>query len=139
MKVRYIILAAVGAVTVLAIAGGKAKEQEVEAVAVDITPALKAKYPDLEILTGADLRTRFEENEVAAAQGLRKGVIVVDTVEQVTLDFMDQPVVHIGGAQSRGYTAASAASLKEGETVAIRCRKVSEFMGQPVLDHCSPA
>lgn len=114
-------------------------EMPKEAAAAD--PAV----PAIEV-TSVELAKAFEENEVAAQQKYGSAPLLVSgTVSGVTLDFMDQPLVQMAGVNQFMDVQASlgeegkavSAALKKGQPIVVRCAKLSEVAGTPMLGECT--
>lgn len=101
--------------------------------------------PPVEV-SSVDLAKAFDENEVAAKQTYGAAPLLVSgTVEGITLDFMDEPVVQLTGinefqqvqASFEGDATAAAAQLKKGQSIALLCKSVGEVVGSPMLEDCT--
>jgi len=100
--------------------------------------------PAIEI-TSVELAKAFEKNEVAAQQKYGASPLLVSgKITGITLDFMDLPVVQLPGTNQFADVQASlgeegkavSATLKKGQDIVVRCGKVSEVVGTPMLDEC---
>jgi hypothetical protein len=101
--------------------------------------------PAMEV-TAFDLAQAFDDNEVAAKQKYgNRPLLVTGTVAGVTLDFMDQPVVQMTGvneflpvqANFEGDVTEETGQLSKGQEITLRCKKIGEVIGAPMLDGCS--
>lgn len=96
-------------------------------------------------VTAKELAAAFEANEVAAQQRYGgKLLAVTGTVAGITLDFMDEPVVQLEGANQflpvqadfDKPDAAAVAALEKGRKLTVVCEELSEAIGSPMLDGC---
>jgi len=120
-------------------AAAEAKEQaEKEAAA-------KAEVDSAEKLTAMQLWSAFQQNEVATQSALKgRSVLITGTVDSITLDFLDEPVVSLEtGNQFQSVQldfdkgdVAQTSALRKGQKVSALCKKVSEVAGTPMLDDC---
>lgn len=92
-----------------------------------------------------DLRAAYAANEVSAQQRYGARTLeVTGKIHDITLDLTDDPVLQFRTAKdydtvhaSFGKEAAGAVgALAKGQTVTVRCLKVSEVMGTPMLSDC---
>lgn len=97
-------------------------------------------------VTAQELFAAYDENEVAAQQSYGDKVLLVSgTVSAVTLDFSDDPVVQLETSNQFSSVQASfdesfstrAAALRKGQKVTVRCEKVTEVVGTPMLSGCT--
>lgn len=117
--------------------GGEAPpEVEPDQVACPLQPM---EPIDIEVIAAA-----YEANE-AAAQKTYGGqcILVSGTVDEVTLDLSDEPVIRLAGKdfdqpRVRLLDAAQdqAAELAKGDKTLFLCNDVSEVLGTPVIDGC---
>lgn len=100
--------------------------------------------PPVEV-TAKELAAAYEANEAAAQMKYGKKVLqVTGTISDIQLDFADKPfLVLVGtnqfmGPQARLDEASQpmAASLSKGQQISITCQKVSEAVGNAMLDDC---
>jgi hypothetical protein len=101
--------------------------------------------PAIEV-TSVELAKAFEANEVAAQQTYGAAPLLVSgEVADISLDFMDQPVVELPGVnQFMNVQAnlgeegkAASAQLTKGQAVVVRCAKLTEVAGTPMLSDCT--
>lgn len=85
----------------------------------------------------------YQDNEIAA-DGKYKGkaLLVSGTVDSISSDFMDKPVVQLS-AKPFGFVQASdlpkdvAAGMKKGQQVTLACTGNGEVIGFPALSGCT--
>jgi hypothetical protein len=96
-------------------------------------------------ITAPELFTAYQANEAAAQQQYGDVPLLVSgTVDGVTLDVLNKPVVKLRTpdelmSMQAGLTEASqpkASKLSPGEQVTLRCTGVSTPTGAPALEHC---
>jgi len=140
-----VLLAVVGLILLLivigALAGGEEAASDVanqEANASTVEPALE--------VTARELFNAYDANEVAAQQtygGQR--LKVTGTVQGVTLDFMDNPVVQLATSneflpvQALLDDANAAAAITKGSSISLVCEDLTEVIGAPQLGGCAIA
>lgn len=97
-------------------------------------------------VTSQELGRAYEDNEVAAQQTYGdKPLEVSGTIRSIELDFMDNPVLSLRGANEFSNVMANlgeegkavASRLSRGQDVTVTCAKVSEVIGSPILDDCT--
>lgn len=100
--------------------------------------------PTVEV-TAQQLWQAFDANEVAAMRSYGdRRLRVTGTVDSVTLDFADDPVVMLATGQMfrnvhAGFdkeNGAATAALAKGQSVTVECESVSEVAGTPMLRDC---
>ena len=139
-KWLWIILAVVGLLAVMAIAGGGDE--------VDGAPAASAAQPSepATAVTSLALAQAYETNEMAAQQQYGdRALAVTGIVQGIELDFLDEPVLVLNGANEFMNVQAkladeshqAAASISKGEEVTVTCNELSEVMGTPMLSGCT--
>jgi tRNA_anti-like len=96
-------------------------------------------------LTAMQLSAAFSENEVAAQAALKgKPVLITGTIDSISLDFMDEPVVSLAsGNQFQSVQldfdendVEATSGLRKGQTITALCQEVGEAVGTPMLDGC---
>ncbi|MEV5120347.1 hypothetical protein MRBLST12_003350 [Stenotrophomonas indicatrix] len=120
-------------------AAAKATETAAPAVASD---AAMAPASALEV-TATTMFSDYQDNEIAA-DGKYKGkaLLVSGTVDSISSDFMDKPVVQLS-AKPFGFVQASdlpkdvAASLKKGQKITLACTGNGEVIGFPAVSGCT--
>lgn len=97
-------------------------------------------------VTSLELGQAYEANEVAAQKRFGDRTLAVSgTVERVTLDFTNDPVIVMTGANQFSGVQASfdkdyadrIAALSKGQKVRVVREKVSEVIASPILSDCS--
>ena len=97
-------------------------------------------------VTARGLAAAYEENEAGAQLKYGKSILIVSAVIQsIDLGIGDEPFLVLQGtnqfmgpqAQLDDASKAQAANLKKGQKIKLRCAKVSELGGTPMLDLCS--
>ncbi|MBL4641573.1 MAG: hypothetical protein JKX86_07100 [Verrucomicrobiales bacterium] len=105
----------------------------------------RSKMDAAEKLTAGQLFNAYQSNEVAAQQALAgKSILIEGTIDGITLDFMDEPVVSLATSNQfmsvqldfDDEDAAMVSALRPGEQFTAMCDKVSEVAGTPMLDDC---
>lgn|GEM_PF-297588 len=122
-------------------AAAKAAEPATTAVTNDAAAA-SASASAVEV-TATTMFSDYQDNEIAA-DGKYKGkaLLVSGTVDSISSDFMDKPVVQLS-AKPFGFVQASdlpkdvAASLKKGQKVTLACTGNGEVIGFPALSGCT--
>jgi tRNA_anti-like len=122
--------------------GGQQKPQSSNSGSTDM-PEVVEKPAQL-LVTAGELFKAFEDNEVAAkAKYGNKLLVISGTVSDITLDFLDKPVVSLRtpnpfmSLQASGLDADSAGALKKGTKVTLVCSEISEVVGTPMASECS--
>lgn len=116
-------------------AAAKATETAATDAAVTTASALE--------VTATTMFSDYQDNEIAA-DGKYKGkaLLVSGTVDSISSDFMDKPVVQLS-AKPFGFVQASdlpkdvAASLKKGQKITLACTGNGEVIGFPALSGCT--
>jgi len=119
-------------------------QERAEEVAARAAEA-QARIDAAEKLTAQQLFNAYQNNEVAAQQALSgRSILISGTIDDITLDFMDEPVVSL--ATSNQFMsvqldfdeedAAMVSALRSGEQFTALCEEVSEVAGTPMLDDC---
>lgn len=107
--------------------------------------AAQSRIAAAEKLTARQLFNAYQSNEVAAQQALAgKSILISGTIDGITLDFMDEPVVSLATSNQfmsvqidfDDEDAAMVSALRPGEHFTALCDKVSEVAGRPMLDDC---
>ena len=97
-------------------------------------------------VTARELAAAYEENEAGAQLKYGKNPLIVTAVIQsINLGLGDKPYLVLRGtnefmgpqAQLDEAGQAQAANLKKGQKISLRCAKVNEIAGTPMLDDCS--
>lgn len=130
-SIKSIIVAA--ATMTLAACGGEASAPEAPAgPAIDVT--------------AKELAAAYEANEAGAQLKYGKSVLNVSgRIKSIDLGIGDEPYLVLSGANEFSgpqakldkASQAQAPNLQKGQTVQLRCLKVSEIMGTAMLDECS--
>lgn len=139
-------LCGLGGLIVLAAIGNMAeKDQRAEREAV----ASGAKAPEgkpIKAVTAAELFTMFSENEVAAKAAFDgQRIQVTGVIEEIALDFSDEPVVRLRTGERFEWVAIHlgdegkqvAAQLAKGQKITVLCDRVNEVMGNPQVSDCT--
>lgn len=101
--------------------------------------------PALEV-TARELAAAYEANEAGAQLKYGKSVLnVAAVIQSIDLGIGDEPFLVLRGTNDfMGPQAkldeagqAQAANLTKGQKIKLRCTKVSELAGTPMLDGCS--
>ena len=106
-----------------------------------------AEPEQLETVTADQILNAYKNNEVAANQALKdKKFIVTGTIDSISADFSDKPVIELkaGGEYEFNQPRASlaegeenkAASLAKGQRISMVCIGNSEVAGTPMLKDC---
>lgn len=99
----------------------------------------------MQAVTARELFAAYQANEVAAQQRFGSGGLEVSgEIESVTLDVRDRPVVAMRGGGPAQLVSVNfpieesptVAALRQGQQLTVRCGKVTELMGLPVLTGC---
>jgi hypothetical protein len=121
------------------------KAQDEAENAAAIAEEAEAKLNSATKLTAMELWAAFSENEVSAQAALKgKPVLITGTVDSISLDFADEPVVSLAtGNQFQSVQldfdekdVEATSALRKGQTVTALCKEVSEVVGTPMLDGC---
>jgi len=105
----------------------------------------EAAGPPVEVAS-VDLAKAYAANEAAAQQQYGGHTLVVSgRVQSIDLDFMDEPVVVLPGADEFTSVQAklaeshhdAAGSLNKGQEIAVTCTELTEIVGSPMLDNCT--
>lgn len=111
----------------------------------DESAAADPNAPALEV-TARELSSAYEENEAGAQLKYGKSVLIVSAeIKSIDLGIGDEPYLVLNGtnefmgpqAKLDDAGQAQAASLKKGQKIKLRCTKISEIAGTPMLDGCS--
>lgn len=131
------------AVAEASVSSAAAEADAAEPAATAVTnDAAAASASALEV-TASTMFSDYQDNEIAA-DGKYKGkaLLVSGTVDSISSDFMDKPVVQLS-AKPFGFVQASdlpkdvAASLKKGQKVTLACTGNGEVIGFPALSGCT--
>ncbi|HOB14188.1 MAG TPA: hypothetical protein PK680_08760 [Novosphingobium sp.] len=104
-----------------------------------------ASAPPIEV-TARELAAAYEENEAGAQLKYGKSPLIVTAVIQsIDLGLGDKPFLVLRGtnefmgpqAQLDEAGQTQAANLKKGQKIKLRCAKVSEVVGTPMLNDCA--
>jgi hypothetical protein len=111
--------------------------------------------PDAVEVSAKQLSAAFQENEVKAKMGYDgKALKVTGVVKDITLDFADDPVVQLAGANDthdmgisqkgkvtnvaiNGLSKEQAAKIDKGSSITVICQSVDEVMGGAQLKDCA--
>ena len=140
-------VAIVGGLWVLGALLPDTPEQQAKAVAEQaVADAMAGTNPEAVTKTTPNaLLQAYEANEVAAKAKFGGRVLeVTGKVHSIQLDLTDDPViwfetgsrydrVHAGFDKS---AAAATSALSKGQTVTVRCAKITEALGTPLLMDC---
>lgn len=94
-------------------------------------------------VTARDMFKAYEANEIAAdSQYKGKPIEISGTVESISSDFMDQPVVQLAAGEfqavnAQGLSKDVAGALAKGNQVTLLCTGAGEVVGSPILDKCT--
>lgn len=118
---------------------------ETESQAKAAAPAKPEKPPEPAVKIDAKkLGKEFGANEARANLRYKDKVLEVSgTVESITSDLMDDPVVNLKGKDFMTNVMLSdvekrvAVSLNKGDKVTFRCTCDGEIMGSPTLSDCT--
>lgn len=105
--------------------------------------AASAPVADAIKVSARDLFRAYEANEIAADSRYKgKPIEVTGTVEGITSDLMDEPVVQLSAGEFQSVNASGldksvAAALSKGQTVTLNCTGAGEVIGSPMLSNCS--
>lgn len=119
-------------------------QERAEEVAARVAEA-QSRIDTAEKLTAQQLFNAYQNNEVAAQQALSgRSILISGTIDDITLDFMDEPVVSL--ATSNQFMsvqldfdeedASMVSQLSSGQAFTALCDEVSEVAGTPMLDDC---
>ena len=98
-----------------------------------------------QVVGARELYAAYQANEVAAQQQYGNGPVeVTGTIDGISLSITDDPVIRmLGGGPAELLSvnfdkseSASLAALAQGQQVTVRCGKVRELLGMPVLSGC---
>ena len=105
-------------------------------------------------VTAQEISAAFQENEVKAKLTYDDKVLLVSgTIKNIELDFMDNPVVKLAGANDfmdtgvsedgkmtdvsiSGLSKEVSANLSKGAKLMVKCSDIAEAMGSAMLDDC---
>lgn len=97
-------------------------------------------------VTAEELWTAFDRNEVRAKQAYGdRALLISGTIDSVTLDFMDEPVVSLVTPNQfmsvqldfDKADVAQVGDLEAGYRIRALCNELSEVAGTPMLDDCT--
>ena len=137
-KWLWIVLAVIGLLIIMAMAGGDDTEAGGTATATPSEPAMN--------VSSVELAQAYETNEMAAQQQYGdRSLAVTGTVQGIDLDLMDEPVLMLNGtnefmnvqAKLADESHQAAASISKGDEVTVTCTELTEIMGTPMLDGCT--
>lgn len=106
--------------------------------------ATESAKPPVEV-TSRQLASDFDDNEVAAKPKYDGNTLIVrGTVQSISLDFMDDPVVILDGLNQFSNVHVSfgkshveqTSALKKGQTLTVTCKEIGEALGSPMLSKC---
>jgi uncharacterized protein (DUF1330 family) len=114
---------------------------ELETFGPDGATVAAIKVPNV---AAAEIAAAFDANEVAAFQKYGGQMIAVSgTVEEISLDMADDPVVSFAAGDYPSFNAmfdkergAATARLRKGQIAAVACGDIREFAGSPSLNDC---
>jgi tRNA_anti-like len=137
-------VAIIGGVAIFgAIVGGDPKDGGDKTAVATSETGDKSDVVEGIAVTARELAKAYDENEAAAQIKYGdKPITVTGTITGITLDFMDNPVVQLGGinefspVQGNLTDKAVAASLKKGQKITLKCEGVSEVVSMPQLSDC---
>ena len=118
-------------------------DYKTRAEAANSQAAPPAPAADAIKVSARDLFRAYEANEIAAdSQYKGKPIEITGTVEGITSDLMDEPVVQLSAGQFQSVNANGleknvAAGLTKGQSVTLSCTGAGEVIGSPMLDKCS--
>ena len=107
--------------------------------------AAENKGPPVEV-TAQELFSAYEANEASAQMKYGdKSLLVSGTIADITLDFMDNPVIGLKTSNQFMSAQASlieadqpkAADLSKGQDIKLLCGEVTEVAGTPMLSECA--
>lgn len=135
----------IGAILLLLIIIGMSGKDDAETSSTpSASEATEPAKPPVEV-TSRQLANDFDDNEVAAKAKYDGNTLVVSgTVQSISLDFMDDPVVMLDGLNqfsnvhvsfSKSHVEQTSA-LKKGQKVTVTCQKIGEALGSPMLSKC---
>ena len=96
-------------------------------------------------VTATELFNAFSQNEVAAKRAFGdRALLITGTIDSVTLDFMDEPVVSLQTPNQfmsvqldfDKADVESTSRLRAGNRISALCNELSEVAGTPMLDDC---
>ncbi|MEA1015587.1 OB-fold protein [Sphingosinicella sp. LY1275] len=96
-------------------------------------------------VTALELAQAYDANEAAAqARYGDRPLLITGTVSEVTLDITDDPVISLEGLNQFSNVQlgladeahAAAANVSKGTEVTLRCERVREIIGTPMLSDC---
>jgi hypothetical protein len=105
--------------------------------------AVAATAADAIRVSAGDLFRAYAANEIAAdSQYKGKPIEITGTVDGISSDLMDEPVVQLSAGQFQSVNANGleknvAAGLAKGQSVTLSCTGAGEVIGSPLLDNCS--
>ena len=137
----------IGVIFLSALFGETPEEQEAreKTEAAEMQAQAQSKLAGAEKMTAGQLFNAYQSNEVAAQQALAgKSILISGTIDDITLDFMDEPVVSLVTSNQfmsvqldfDEADAAMVGGLQAGQEFTALCDKVSEVAGTPMLDDC---
>lgn len=102
-----------------------------------------AKLDQAMSVSSRDLASAYEANEVRAQEQFGgRDLLVTGSVTGVTLDFSDDPVVQLEGAnqfldvQADLNDKSAASQLDKGQQIKVLCSEVTEVVSAPMLSDC---
>lgn len=127
-----------------AVSGDAYSDYKARAEAANATSREQAAPVDAIKVSARDLFKAYEANEIAAdSQYKGKPIEITGTVESISSDFSDEPVVQLSGGEmfqmvhANGLDKATAGGLSKGQGVTLACTGAGEVIGMPSLSNCS--
>jgi hypothetical protein len=129
---------------VIGIFAGK-DDKATNAASGDAATGDAAPVPELAV-TAVELAKAYAKNEVSAqAKYGAKKLAITGTIDNITLDFANDPVVSFEGAEmfqspQAAFTKADGEAigkLEKGMTITVHCGGVGEVIGTPMLKDCT--
>lgn len=96
-------------------------------------------------VTASELGRAYEENEVKAqSQYGGKVLRVTGKIQSISLDFLDEPVIGLRGANEFSLVSVhleksdveKTSELSKGQQLTVTCSELSEVIGSPQLSEC---
>jgi hypothetical protein len=143
-------VAALIAVIVVDAVIGPSQEERLEQVKKDAAAAISERdmlRRTAMRVSAAEMQRAFKENEIAALQRYKgKAVVVSGVVDSIDADVTDKPVVRLLTDEMFSNVSIKleadqvkyASALAKGVKVSFLCLKVTEVIGSPYLDDCTP-
>ena len=148
-------LVAVGVVALLVVIGSifGPSQEEMEQIAAERDSKERAEkeaqvaelISSATVVTAEELFNAYSQNEVAAKNRYGdRALLISGTIDSVTLDFADEPVVSLQTANQFMSVqldfdeddAQAVSGLNSGQQFQALCNEVTEVAGTPMLDDC---